>query len=257
MPRVKRWYHASQSLNRDPEFQELRRIFPDWMGYVWHEMLAWGDHNEGELKGKPDAIAASLSWVSLTNRPRLAAKHIRNAIDFMDKRGWIRMETDRILIANHLKYNPMRETKGIPTGKQTATPPIPPLPNPSFPILIIKKKSKIRLTPPTEAIEAAQVLSDKISENIPNRTPLTESQLTAWAWEAEKINRIDGHSWSEICDLICWCQADSFWKSNILSMQKLRKQWNQLLAKKTQGGREDKVAQIRQRTADILTRGLK
>ena len=128
----------------------------------------------------------------------------------------------------------------------TNTPTFPNLPN-----LTNKKKRKIRVAPPQEAIELTDLLSNEIFKNIPNRTAPSEAQLTAWAWEAEKISRIDGHPWNEIRDLIKWCQADSFWKSNILSMQKLRKQWNQLVAKKKQDGQGDKAAQIRSLAPEV------
>ena len=85
-----------------------------------------------------------------------------------------------------------------------------------------------------EAIMVAQILSDKITENYPQRTPPTEDQLTEWAVDAERIHRIDGHPWEEITSLLEWSQSDPFWKANILSMGKFRKQWNQLLAKRAQ-----------------------
>ena len=44
--------------------------------------------------------------------------------------------------------------------------------------------------------------------------------------------RLDGRTASEIRDLIEWSQNDMFWRANILSMKKLRKQFDQLTAKK-------------------------
>ena len=133
----------------------------------------------------------------------------------------------------------------------TNTPILPILPN------LIKKKSKIRVAPPSEAIELAQILSDKIFENFPDRTPPTQSQLLAWACEADCLCRLDGHPWDKIRELLLWSQQDGFWKSNILSMAKFRKQWNSLLAQKERSGHGSKSDAIRKRTAEILTRGLK
>ena len=119
-----------------------------------------------------------------------------------------------------------------------------------------KTKKKIRVAPPKEALELAQLLSDKIFENIPNRTPPTEHQLLTWAYEADRIHHIDGHPWDEIRKLLLWSQQDDFWKSNILSMSKLRKQWNQLMAKATGMG-QGKADRLRQQTARALKQGIR
>ena len=91
-----------------------------------------------------------------------------------------------------------------------------------------------------EALEIAQLLSDRIFENFPNRTAPTEKQLTTWAWDIERLHRVDGHPYSEVRAVMEWSQADSFWKANILSAGKLREKWNQLIAKKwQQNGRDN------------------
>lgn len=55
--------------------------------------------------------------------------------------------------------------------------------------------------------------------------------MDKWAKELDKINRIDKRPWDEIENLITFAQSDDFWKSNILSPQKLRKQASQLFMK--------------------------
>lgn len=117
-----------------------------------------------------------------------------------------------------------------------------------------KKKEEIPL--PQEAIQLSQFLSDRIFENFPKRTPPTEAQLAEWAREADRINRIDGHAWAEIDGLLDWSQGDQFWKSNILSMQKFRKQWNQLLAQRERAKHNPKIDALRKRTEEILKAGL-
>jgi hypothetical protein len=41
----------------------------------------------------------------------------------------------------------------------------------------------------------------------------------------------DGRDPIELEQVICWCQEDDFWKNNILSTGKLRKQYDQLVLK--------------------------
>lgn len=98
------------------------------------------------------------------------------------------------------------------------------------------KKTRNKSQPSSEGRRAAQTLSDKIFENYPDRTLPTEAVLMEWSREADRIYKIDSHGWEEILSLLEWSQMDPFWKTNILSMQKFRKQWNQLTAHKNRGG---------------------
>ena len=59
----------------------------------------------------------------------------------------------------------------------------------------------------------------------------TEKQWQADFAEMNKINRIDGRDYKTIEFIINWCQNDSFWKTNIRSIVKLRKQFDSLLVK--------------------------
>jgi uncharacterized protein YdaU (DUF1376 family) len=99
-----------------------------------------------------------------------------------------------------------------------------------------RNKRREESQPSPEGRRSAQVLSDKIFENHPSRTAPTEAVLIEWSREADRIYKIDGHGWEEILSLIEWSQVDPFWKTNILSMSKFRKQWNQLTAHRSRGG---------------------
>jgi len=76
-------------------------------------------------------------------------------------------------------------------------------------------------------IKLAQLLYDLIKENTPNwyLTP----KIEIWADEIRKLREIDKQTPEEIEKVIKWCQDDDFWKSNILSTTKLRKQFPTLL----------------------------
>ena len=50
-----------------------------------------------------------------------------------------------------------------------------------------------------------------------------------WAEHIDKLMRIDKRTEQEITEVIRWCQNDNFWKTNILSTQKLRGKFSQLL----------------------------
>ena len=79
---------------------------------------------------------------------------------------------------------------------------------------------------PAEAVRLAELLSDLIRE----RDPRARVDLPGWAAEIDKLQRLDGRPWPEIERIIRWCQANDFWRANILSGKKLRQQFTQLLA---------------------------
>ena len=94
-------------------------------------------------------------------------------------------------------------------------------------------------TAPAEATtDRADVL--RICEHLQQRIQANGSKKPAitrqWIDEARRLIDRDGRSEDQIHSIIEWCQNDMFWKSNILSMPKLRKQFDQLALKmNTQG----------------------
>lgn len=85
----------------------------------------------------------------------------------------------------------------------------------------------------TKPYQFAAYLRDKIIENNP-RQPVPDENpedLEDWAVSLDRLNRLGtvgakdkGYTWNEIQKIIDWCQDDDFWKANILSASKLRKQ---------------------------------
>jgi hypothetical protein len=96
-----------------------------------------------------------------------------------------------------------------------------------------KKVNKVNIKPSrhkyeTCDMEMAELLFSKMLENNPG---LNGVNLELWANDCRLMREIDNRTLETIRYLINWSQADSFWKTNILSMGKLRKQCIQLMAK--------------------------
>jgi uncharacterized protein YdaU (DUF1376 family) len=64
-----------------------------------------------------------------------------------------------------------------------------------------------------------------------SRARITEKQVVAWGRQADLMIRVDNRTVEEISALIEWSQRDPFWRGNILSMRKLREQFDQLTVK--------------------------
>ena len=88
-------------------------------------------------------------------------------------------------------------------------------------------KSSCHNSVATEAIELAELLGTLMRDN----DPKAKINTNKWAVDIDKIHRLDGRSFEEIEVVVRWCQLDPFWHKNILSGQKLRKQFNQLILK--------------------------
>ena len=71
----------------------------------------------------------------------------------------------------------------------------------------------------------AKYLFEKIKGNNPKQK---EPNFDSWANEFRLIRERDNREPQEIKDVIDWCQADPFWKGNILSPKKLREKFDQL-----------------------------
>jgi hypothetical protein len=87
----------------------------------------------------------------------------------------------------------------------------------------------------SEALRLADLLAEKMLENNPNvrelQTDKRERTLRAYAEDIDKAIRLDKRSAVDLEAVLLWSQADSFWKVNIRSGAKLRKQFDQLYEK--------------------------
>lgn len=71
-------------------------------------------------------------------------------------------------------------------------------------------------------IEKLRGLNKKI------RVPDTLAKKQKWAADINKLLRIDKRDKHEVCEVISYVVTDDFWKSNVLSPEKLRKQYDTL-----------------------------
>jgi uncharacterized protein YdaU (DUF1376 family) len=92
------------------------------------------------------------------------------------------------------------------------------------------RTKKTDTEPSREAVKLADLLQAEILRNVPG-FKTTQAQLRSWEATADRMLRLDGRDPERAAELIQWAQHDDFWLSNILSMEKLRKNFDQLEAK--------------------------
>jgi len=78
-----------------------------------------------------------------------------------------------------------------------------------------------------------QRVAEKLKESMLQNNPKAKipEKLDEWANTVRLMVKIDKRTLDEIIEVMDWSQKDSFWKTNILSMGKLRKQFDQLTMK--------------------------
>lgn len=92
---------------------------------------------------------------------------------------------------------------------------------------IQKKYTKEIVQPTADDYKSANLLKTLIQENLPT---FKEPNIDNWASDIDKLHRIDKYTYEQIDFIIRWCQNDDFWRGNILSPAKLRKQFITLIA---------------------------
>lgn len=91
-----------------------------------------------------------------------------------------------------------------------------------------EKKKEATASLSQESLRLSSLLKDQIKRN-DKAFEAPDAQLKKWALEIDRMNRIDKRSWDEIERLILFAHENEFWRSNILSGNKLRKKATQLL----------------------------
>lgn len=100
-------------------------------------------------------------------------------------------------------------------------------PKPEERTLSSAKPPRRKTEPYREDVEAlCNRLRDRIVEN-GSKATVTDK----WRTEARLLLDRDDRDFDKAMRLIDWCQADSFWKANVLSMAKFRAQYDQLRLK--------------------------
>lgn len=119
------------------------------------------------------------------------------------------------------------------------------------------KKRKKLFPQDSYAYMLAAYLANRIVQRCPTIRAPDEKALQRWSDAFDKCNRIDGHDWDEIKYVLKFSQDDTFWQANILSGQKFREKYVQLLSKMQQAGHKstngealDALARLRQQFAE-------
>lgn len=99
-----------------------------------------------------------------------------------------------------------------------------------------EKQSIINVSP--QDLELANLLYKRIKDQ--NPAWYLKPDIDSWAEDIRKLREIDGRTEEQIRWMIEWTQKNEFWKTNILSPAKLRKQFNTLVIQAKNGNGKGK-----------------
>jgi hypothetical protein len=88
-------------------------------------------------------------------------------------------------------------------------------------------QNKTASLPSDEAEKLSALLKSEILRNKPN-CQITVAQMRKWAVTAQRMLDLDNRTYDQVEKLIRWAQQDEFWMANVLSMDALRKKFDQL-----------------------------
>ncbi len=219
---------------------------------IWHgELMGGGDDATWQLV--VDALLAVGLWEQVEG-----GYYIHDYLDYQPSRSQVIAEREqkreagqRGGLASAQARAQARATAPAHTPAQAESKPVPgPVPGPvplsesvessqdhesacPQPTAAAKPKSKketVVLGEDTDAYQLTALLREHIlSNDAQAKVPaLTPKAMAGWCGEMDLLIRVDNRAPPTIRAVIDWCQADSFWRANILSPSSLRKQFSRL-----------------------------
>lgn len=181
-------------------------------------LMANHEPNEWEWNRKKFSITKGqfvTSLQSISNRcgKGISVQNVRTAISRFCDLGFLTYKSTKmgriITICNWCKYQPDKKE----TNKGSNNP------------LTTNKNERSKDSPNSNEFRLANYLYKHMLRNNPKAK---KPNFEAWAKTFDYIIRLDKRPVEEIRTVIEWCQKDKFWFKNILSPDKLRKQYDTL-----------------------------
>ena len=202
------WIKVHRPLMRNLDWVSLTDAQRGQLVSLW--LLA--ADKDGQLPSSPE-ILKKLCFMS--SEPDLKV--------FIDK-GFIEWRQDGVNVASTWRQDDAPETE---TETETETKTETDNPSPEPPIGSSKKVSDA-FKDDSEQIRLSRLLFNYIRERDPKaRKP----DFQKWGLHIDRLVRLDDRDPEQIEGVIHYCQNNSFWMSNILSTEKLRKQFGRLVQK--------------------------
>lgn len=238
---MKGWIKLHRQI-RDHWLYKEKRTFSRYE--AWLDLLMMASHKDTKFIHGNELIELEkgsfvTSELKLMERWNWGKSKLRNFLELLEKDGMIIKKSDRkkttIAICNYSGYQDS-ESEAKPQTDYEQT-----IDKPSSDTIKNEKNDKNAKEDINTSLHKSKIydqasvpykLSLRLLNNIrKNNNQFKEPNLQKWSDDFRLMMERDSRSEKEIATLIDWCQEDTFWKANILSPSKLRKQYDQLTLK--------------------------
>ncbi len=218
------WIKLHRKLLNSDMYRSLNSTQRD----VMIQVLLSANHktNQWEWKGKlfkckPGQFITSLKTLKNKCASNVTIQNIRTALIKLKTWQFLTNESTKtgrlITVLNWVAYQDIHEedqqSNQQTTNKQLTT---------------NKNDKELIYSPNSDEVRISKLLLDLILLRNPNHR---KPNLQKWCVHVHRMLSADKRERGEIEKVIRWCQANDFWKNNILSTAKLRKQYDQLKLK--------------------------
>lgn len=214
----------------------LYRKFIKWEWYQDHNtkavflhLLLMASHEGGNWQGQTIQRGQLITGRKrLAKDLKLTEQQIRTSINKLKSTNEITTKSTTknsvITITNYELYNPEGQKRTNKPTKDTTEDQ--PKTNQSVTTLKNEKKEKKKeYTPDSSESRLSKGMFEMMKQNNPKHA---EPNWDTWKNDFNMMLRIDNHTYEEIGQVIFWAQRHHFWKNNIQSPAKLRKQFARL-----------------------------
>ncbi len=205
-------------------------------------LLLMADHegNEWEWQGKkyktePGQFITSLKSIAEEAGKGISIQNVRTSLNKFKKYEFLTYESTKtgrlITITNWTIYQSNKEkvTKELTNDQQSTNKELTTNKNERIKEGIPLKKESKTFSDSDKEYKLSKYLSKCIAERL-DKPLKDEKTLQSWAKEFNKMVRLDKYDYDEMLEVLQFSQTDDFWKKNILSAAKFRKQYLTLLA---------------------------
>ena len=169
---------------------------------------------------------------------RKTQKRLSGKFDNVDYEVSFLPFTEKPLTAKPLTANPTQQSKDIKQSKDNKR------------SLVPSETKRIKFKFNDNDLKLAEWMFSRVLVINPSaKKPNPEN----WANTVRLMREIDNRTHAEISGLFDWANKDSFWCSNILSPEKLRKQWDKLTVKRGSNEGHQSNSKLRQQATDGLS----
>lgn len=222
------------SIHRKLQDSEIWNLEKFTRGQAWVDMILMANHTDKsfflrgiEIHVKRGQIARSET--SLAEKWKWSRGKLRRFFSWLETRQQIVQQKNKLLsivtIVNYEEYQQNGTTNGTTNGQQTVQQTDT---NNNVNNEDNENNEKQFFLLHSKEVQLSELLFSLMLENNPSSK---KPNLQTWAKHIDLAHRVDGRSYDDLEKIIKWCQKDSFWATNILSTQKLRKQFDQLSIK--------------------------